>query len=159
MKRLLLILVLAATCLVAAAQSAGAGWIMQSTPSPAGMLTDALSGVACPSTTSCTAVGSYTDSSGGQPLAMASGSGGWTLESIGEPFGATSAELNAVACTKNDFCQAVGDYVDASGQFAWGAEWDGAFWNIESVPNPTGTTASTLSGIHCVGVTCQAVGS
>jgi hypothetical protein len=57
-------------------------------------------------------------------------------------------------------CTAVGDYENFSGAYGTLAEaWNGNKWINEPTPDPTGATASYLSGVSCASATaCTAVG-
>lgn len=159
MKRFLFVCVLAATFLVAAAQPAAASWQQQNTPSPAGLVFSGLGGVSCATASSCTAVGSYSDVSGGHALAEVSTGSTWTLQSVPLPAGSSAGELNAVDCLTTTSCVAVGDYTDGSGQHALSEVWNGASWTVRSVPEPSGSTAGTLDGVSCLSSSvCTAVG-
>ncbi len=160
MKRFSVVVVLAATCVIALAQPAAASWVQEGTPTPPGLVLSSLNGVSCPTTNSCTAVGSYTDGSGVHVLVEVSASSNWTLQSAPLPAGSVSGELNAVACLTTAACVAVGDYTDGSGQHALSEVWNGATWTIHSVPEPSGATAGLLTAVSCLATSgCTAVGS
>jgi hypothetical protein len=161
MKRIWFVGVLGVTVLMAAAQPAAAGWLQQSTPSPAGLVTSVMNGVSCPTVASCTAVGSYTDGSGEHPLAEASAQGtNWTLQSVPVPVGSSAGELNAVVCRTKSSCVAVGDDISGSGQQALSEVWNGSSWAAGSVPEPGGATAGQLNGVSCISASrCTAVGN
>ncbi|MGI8682705.1 MAG: hypothetical protein ACR2JO_11380 [Mycobacteriales bacterium] len=103
----------------------GGRWTIQPTPRPAGtrgIELIELSGVSCPSTTACAAVGSYYDSGSDRVVTLAErwNGNGWTIESTPNPTGADVSELNGVSCassTPNGWpwpssaaCTAVGSY-------------------------------------------------
>jgi len=80
-----------------------------------------LNSVSCSSAGNCTAVGSYTDSSGNtEGVLLSESSGVWSsgVEAV-LPAGAVSTNqgvfLNSVSCPSAGDCTAVGDYVDSSG--------------------------------------------
>src|SRR5205807_9797035 len=69
----------------------GSSWAIQSTPNPAGAKASVLSGVACPSTTLCTAVGYASASSYrsgvGSTLAERWNGSGWATQPTANPSG------------------------------------------------------------------------
>src|SRR5207253_7652484 len=140
-------------------------WAIQSSPNPAGAKASLLSGVACPSTTLCTAVGyasAISYSSGvGFTLAERWNGSGWAIQPTAEPSGTTSSVFRAVACPSTTLCTAVGSYRNGSGVDVTLAEgWTGSSWAIQSTPNPTGATSSVLRGVACPSTTlCTAVGN
>ncbi|HEV2360963.1 MAG TPA: hypothetical protein VGS21_04615, partial [Acidimicrobiales bacterium] len=161
MRRVSVIGLLTLACLVAIASPAGADWKQQPVPAPSGAVTGNMNGVWCPTTTTCTAVGSYSGSSGTQPLAEVSTNGAsWAIQSVPVPSGATTAELNAVNCQPNGQCTAVGDYTDGAGQHPLIETRAGSTWTIQSAPQPAGTAAAQLVGVSCTSTSsCDAVGS
>ena len=115
-------------------------------------------GVSCPSTIACTAVGSYTDGSGG-PFTLAerwSGSS-WAVQSSPNP-GTYSNALLGVSCPPSTgHCTAVGfSYNSSGGQPALAEGWNGSQWTVQSSSNvPVGLTA-----VACVAAAiCTATGS
>jgi hypothetical protein len=91
-------------------------WSLQTAPSPAGAKATALSGVACPSTTQCTAVGNYV-AGNGVALTLAEGwnSAGWAIQSTPNPVGAKGSALFSVACPSTILCTAAWDYASSAG--------------------------------------------
>ncbi len=99
----------------------GTSWAQIQVPLPANAASNpdaSLRWVACPSTTSCVAVGSYTDSSGKDQGLLLTGSGTtWTAAEAPLPGNTASnpgAYLSAVACPSTISCVAVGGYTDSS---------------------------------------------
>src|SRR5207302_64415 len=140
----------------------GSSWAIQSTPNPAGAMSTVLRAVSCPSTTLCTAVASYTNSSGVDvTLAERWNGSSWTIQSTPNPTGARSSVLYGVSCISTTLCTAVGSYVNSSGVTVPLAEhWNGSSWAIEPSSIPAGAKASSLLGVACVPSTqCTAVGS
>ena len=139
----------------------GASWVIQSTPNPSVATDSQLNGVSCPSTTSCTAVGFYTSGSGSEmTLAERWNGRGWAIQATPNPAGATASVLSGVSCVSTSSCTAAGYYASGSGSDVTLAErWDGTSWAIQSTPNPSGATASLLTGVSCASTTaCTAVG-
>ncbi len=98
----------------------GTTWTATEAPVPAGAFVDPnanLVSVACPSATSCVAVGAYTSSSGGAEGLLETLSGTtWTATEAPLPPGASqTAGPVSVACPSVSSCVAVGYYTDSSG--------------------------------------------
>ena len=94
---------------VTLAERRNGSWAIQSTPNPAGTQGSNLSGVSCPSTSSCTAVGDYHNSSGVQlTLAERWNGTGWTVQSTANPANGGFNILSAAACASTTTCTAVG---------------------------------------------------
>jgi lysophospholipase L1-like esterase len=120
-----------------------------------------LSGVSCPVTGWCAAVGS--DSQDG--FAETWNGTLWTQYTIAAPSGSQSFTLRGVSCTSPNYCLAVGSYVDESGYAnALVDDWNGSIWTEGNAvaPNPRGTpydANSALYAISCASLTsCVAVG-
>jgi hypothetical protein len=140
----------------------GDRWAIQPTPTPAGALSSGLSGVSCPSPTTCTAIGGYTNSSGiGATLAERWNGSGWTIQATPTPTGASSSGLSSVSCPSPTTCTAVGGYTANKGSGATLAEgWTRSGWAIESTPDASGASFSSLNGVSCPSsTTCTAVGT
>jgi hypothetical protein len=95
----------------------GSSWTIQPTPNPAGATQSVLSGVSCTAATSCTAVGYYATSSGGDDLTLAEHWNGtrWAIQPTPTPAGARLSYLNGVSCTAATTCTAVGAYISGNG--------------------------------------------
>jgi len=136
----------------------GRSWRIQPTPNPARSPSSRLSGVACPATDTCTAVGT----SNSKLLVERWGGARWRIQPAPVPPGAQFSELNAVTCTAAASCTAVGDYVTGSGADVTLAErWNGTRWAIQPTPNPSGAQSfSFLAGVSCTARNaCEAVGA
>jgi hypothetical protein len=90
----------------------GTSWEVQPTQVPVDATGSVLSGVACSSKTDCEAVGHYFLASGSSESFAERWNGTkWAGQATPDPAGATSTQLNGVACSPTaDFCQAVGLY-------------------------------------------------
>lgn len=140
----------------------GSEWALQATPSPAGAKWAALAGVSCASTTACSAVGRYENSSKAEVTLAERWSGSeWAIQSTANPSGARSSWLEAVSCTSSSACTGVGRYENSSKVEVTLAErWNGSEWAIQATPNPTGAKWSRLADVSCSSATsCVAVGS
>ncbi len=135
----------------------GASWTIVTNADPPGSTSASLSGVRCPTTTSCFAVGSYDTSSANAALVEQWNGASW---SISPPAARSSqSQLLQVACPSATDCLAVGNYQTSSVQKTLAEHWNGTSWATVYTPNPTGATSATLNGVTCSGATnCFAVG-
>ena len=143
----------------------GTTWTVEATPAPSGATASSLSSVSCTKRTACTAVGSYTGSSGARSTLAESWNGTtWTIETTSSPSGAKASSLSSVSCTSSTACTAVGSYKASSGTRSTLAEvWNGTTWTIAVTPNPSGATSAALNGVSCwasqSGQECTSVGT
>ncbi|MFZ2055875.1 MAG: hypothetical protein WAV54_00495, partial [Acidimicrobiales bacterium] len=119
-----------------------------------------LSSVACPSATSCVAVGS----SDGyyEPLAETWNGVSWTVTSVPTVAGTSYATLTGVSCAATTLCIAVGYSVTATSSTYSSTglvdEWDGNVWRAVMTPADA-VNNSELMAVSCVaGPKCFAVG-
>jgi hypothetical protein len=93
----------------------GSNWTVQPTASPVTGANVSVSGVSCASSTSCIAVGDYTDSASHQfTLAEAWNGTSWRVQPSPNPPGALSSTLSGVSCATTTNCTAVGSSFGAS---------------------------------------------
>ena len=140
----------------------GTEWKIQSTAEPTGTLNSLLHGVSCTSSTACTAVGWYEDSSGVElPWAERWNGTAWSVQSTPTPTGATASYPFRVSCSSATACTMVGYYTNSSGAYEPFAEgWNGTEWKSQSVPTPTGGTRTLPLGVSCTSSSaCTMVGS
>jgi photosystem II stability/assembly factor-like uncharacterized protein len=129
---------------VVATNDGGTTWAVKSVPSSLATL----SGISCPSATSCIAVGATT---GGTGAVAATTNGGttWTAQSVPSGTGA----LSGVSCPSTTACLAVGS---AGGDTVVATTNGGATWAAK----PALAGVATLLGVSCPSTTvCTAVGS
>jgi len=90
----------------------GTSWTRVVTADRAGARRSMLLGVSCPSPTSCTAVGSNSDSTGQNftTLTKSLTDGNWSVVSSPDPLGGSSISLDAVTCAAETTCSAVGGF-------------------------------------------------
>ena len=120
----------------------GTSWSIQPAPRLAPGRSS-LFGVSCPSSGSCTAVGTRTVGGKQVPLAEAWNGSSWSVEHV--PSQAGGASLSGVSCTSASACTAVGSVIE---------RWNGTAWSIERVP----LTGVSFSGVSCTSATaCIAV--
>ncbi|MGC1183703.1 MAG: hypothetical protein WBA31_00945 [Candidatus Dormiibacterota bacterium] len=139
----------------------GTRWAVESSPSIADSVSgydqDSLSGIACPSTTDCWAVGEYFDG-GDIPLLEHYNGADWTT--VAGPSGGSllfwQASLSAVTCVSSSDCWAVGTGAD----LPLVEQFNGSTWSI--VPSQqAGNTSQedTLDAVSCSSAdSCWAVG-
>ncbi len=136
----------------------GTSWAPKTSPDN-GTNTNALYGVACLSTTSCLAAGSYLNSTNViQTLVEGWNGSAWSIKTT--PGGVLGDGLNAVSCESGGFCEAVGSYKSGSGaQQTLIESWYGGNWAI--IPSPDiGSRSNVLTGVSCLAINfCEAVGS
>jgi PASTA domain len=143
------------------ASAAALGWSrVFHGPNPAGQ--GQLLGVACPSASSCVAVGQSSEGT----LAEVGGGATWRITTTPDPAGSGGSTLWAVACPSSADCVAVGAAYDQSAfnpspNFLGGLieQWNGSSWTIQ--PNPDAHEAGVfLNGVSCSSSSaCIAVGS
>jgi hypothetical protein len=137
----------------------GTAWSIEAIPKPAGSTYSELNGVACPTTTSCFAVGGYTSPSGRNLFAVHWNGSAWSIRTTARPAGATGAGFDGIACPAPASCFAVGDYSSSTVTTALVQHWNGTAWTTQPKPNPSGSTSSTLYGVACPTTTsCFAAG-
>jgi hypothetical protein len=136
----------------------GSVWSLESPPS--GASESQLAAVACESTTSCLAVGSYEAGSTTRHLIERWNGSAWVILGSPSPSGAIYSVLNGVTCVGLANCYAVGYDYTTSGQHTLIEHWNGATWTVIASPDAAGSDASALQAISCSSATmCVAVGS
>ena len=121
-----------------------------------------LSAVSCTATTSCVAVGSYTDSDSTQHGLAESLSGTtWTSTTTSLDPDDNGSALSDVTCTDATDCVAVGNYYDVGlEQHALVETLSGTAWTSTSGLDPAGSNSPELSAVSCTDAAhCVAVGS
>jgi hypothetical protein len=123
-----------------------------------------LNSISCATTTSCVAVGEWTNLTG-TPVwhAFAESLTGtaWTLGTVPLPGGPAS-QLDAVSCPTTTYCIAVGGqgpYTHTTYGEALYALWNGTTWSVTYLKPPAGQ-GSVLYGTQCLSITsCVAAGT
>ncbi len=144
----------------------GSEWSLHNPPQPTGAIASELFTVSCSSTTACTTVGDYVNSSG-TPVTLAERWNGteWTKQTTPNEAEAGSNVLFGVSCSSSTACTAVGLYVTHYEEkdedwYSLAEQWNGTEWLIRKTPAPTGSTGSQLLSVACSSSTsCTAVGS
>lgn len=121
--------------------------------------------VACPSASSCIAVGQYTDTAGDHPALIETLTGGaWIPTEAPLPTGAPagqSSSLQAVACPAIGSCVAVGSYGTPQPRVMTETLAGGSWTAAQSgLPSNAGPGVSTLTAVSCPIVgSCAAIGT
>jgi hypothetical protein len=91
-------------------------------------------------------------------VALTSSALAWTIESTPSPMSATGSSLNRISCPNQEWCMAVGYYLNSSGvQSTFAAHREGVY-KAETPPNPVGEKPELL-GVSCPTTEfCMAVG-
>jgi hypothetical protein len=140
----------------------GTTWSAEEPPLPTGATGNPDGGVSCASSTSCIAVGEFTNGSGEfVPLAETWNGTAWSVHEPPSPSGAKAAYLNGgISCASPTVCVAAGMFVNSSGETVPLAEtWNGTTWTIDDPTVPAGAKTSSLNGVSCTSSTaCTGVG-
>lgn len=141
----------------------GTTWTTQATATLSGSTGAELTGVSCPTTTSCQAVGYQLDSLGVQTALAETWNGTtWSTRSVPAPTTGQDAQFNDISCFSSTGCIAVGNYNQADD---FNVEklvglWNGTAWSLQSDARPMSVTDAQLNGVSCpTSTTCRAVGT
>jgi hypothetical protein len=141
----------------------GTSWAAQSPANVVGAAPSVLSATSCTASTSCLAVGDYSNPAIGQQLSLAERWNGsaWSVLVVPAVSGATSSSLTDVSCTAATACTAVGSYYTSTYVSMPVAErFNGTAWSIQTLAAPSNAQNITLRGVSCSSATaCTAVGS
>jgi hypothetical protein len=155
------ILAFVAVATLAPAAIGSSSWSIPSTPNPPEAKATTITGVSCPDSTECIAVGYYEQKVTGLPFLFAERWNGsaWSLQKTSTPTGATSDFFLGVSCSAKGACTAVGAYNTASGRLTLAERWNGTEWVVQKTSNPVGSSTNALKGVSCSTATsCVAVG-
>ncbi len=134
----------------------GASWTVFSSPNPHGPHAG-LASVACPSATSCWAVGTSLGASRYRTLVEHYDGTDWKI--VRSPNRSGENNLNRVSCLSVVDCWAVGSYGQGLSNPTLIEHYDGRAWSIVKSPNPIDTQHDILSALTCVSATsCWAAG-
>jgi hypothetical protein len=132
----------------------GTKWSIVPSPSPVPGKPNALSGVACPATTECWAVGLYFPVSEGAGLTEKWNGSKWSAVTTPASKG---GQLIGDGCFSTADCLSVGI---GDNLFAIGQHWTGSKWVTATPVKPSGAASSQLNAVSCPGSsTCQSVGT
>jgi hypothetical protein len=139
----------------------GVTWSIVASPNPPGAKVSRLSGVTCPSATSCFAVGdSLATTAATKSLIERWNGATWSIVASADRASATHSSLSRISCPSATSCFAVGGDHGSSGQYETLVKaLSGTTWSIVASPNPTGATDAFLRDVSCPSTTgCFAVG-
>jgi sugar lactone lactonase YvrE/putative hemolysin len=150
----------------------GTTWSIQTTPAPAGASGNiALEDIACPTTTACTAAGTYGIEKGTtagedlktKTLAEAWNGSTWSAQSSPNNSEKKFNGLAGVACSSTSACSAVGSAGPSSswadGTVTSGARYNGSAWSTQTTFGLTPKTEVKLETVSCPAATmCMAAG-
>jgi hypothetical protein len=137
----------------------GTSWVLQSLAVPSGATASVLRGVACPSTTSCFAVGDWVSGAGSRSLIERWNGTTWSVQSNPKPPSGSPSDLSAVACPSTTSCFAVGSYLGSGSIRTFVQRWNGTSWANQTSPNEASAFFNDLVGVACPSASlCFAVG-
>ncbi|HEY3829012.1 MAG TPA: hypothetical protein VGL57_07440 [Solirubrobacteraceae bacterium] len=140
------------------------GWELQKLKFPAGNTASELGMVSCPTTTECTAVGDYHDSTGEHYLAEQwSSTGGWSAEAPAAPTGAGYPAMLGLSCPKAKECKTIGIYRTSpytpNLQVGEPDNWNGTTWTRSGTTMSDPGTEPFMTGLSCITMSeCVGVG-
>jgi len=141
-----------------ALRSAGTRWAAEPTPAIAGAPAAVLTGVSCPRTSDCTAIGYYvsgvstTVAQFRAPLVEHWNGRSWSRVRLPVPTGTQVGFTGAVSCRGAALCAAVWPSLVEL--------WNGTRWAAQTLPVPPGGSSPSISGVSCGSArSCTAVGS
>jgi hypothetical protein len=140
----------------------GTTWTTQATATLSGSTGAELTGVNCPTTTSCQAVGYQLDSLGVQTTLAETWNGtAWSTKTVATPTTGQDSVLSDISCYSSTGCIAVGSYTQSDNLNIETnvALWNGSAWSLQTDSRPMSVTDAQLSGVSCpTSTTCRAVG-
>jgi hypothetical protein len=142
----------------------GARWtvVPSAAPGKNRVRSSVLHGVSCSAADTCFAVGYRQRPSRNFTTLTERWTGeSWVAQASPSPAGSPYSNLNAISCVASGECLAVGNYLDAAGNFVpLGETWTGAAWQLVAGPDPSTTPISYLEDVACpAALTCTAVGA
>jgi len=137
----------------------GSAWSIVSSPIPRGSFGTQLTGVSCPTSTSCTAVG-FNDGAETETALIEHWNGkAWSVVPSPALKGVEVGVLSAVSCPSAVNCTAVGVQFGLSAAKVLIEHWSGKAWSIVPSPSPSGAEIAELLGVSCpTSTSCTAVG-
>lgn len=130
-------------------------------PGSGGSYARFLSGVSCPSVTSCVAVGNASGVSTTLPVAGVWNGQTWrAVRTATLPAGYPTGWLRGVSCLSSSVCTAVGSSQKETSAAMLAERWDGSTWTIQPTPATSPSAYSDLGSVSCTSTaSCVAVGS
>ena len=136
------------------------GWSVSKTPLSGSILSQ-FSGVSCPATSTCFAVGDQQDKGAGPIQSLVERWDGthWSIVSSANAPGANYTNLSGITCLSKTSCVAVGAWEGLTSH-ALIERWNGRRWSVTPGPSLNPNEESWLFGVSCPGPsTCFAVGT
>jgi hypothetical protein len=154
---------LATVTFTVASASGLLSWHAADVPYPAGVPSGSagtLSGMACPTSSFCAAIGNYSVGGAGQLLTWSAGT--WTdiqppvPANVDPPYiDSASLDTGDVSCASASFCAAAGEYLNDAGDWdTMLATWSGKSWTSVEAPRPA--SASSVSSVSSNALSCAA---
>ncbi len=142
----------------------GSHWSIVRSANPPDAAVSGLTDLACPSSTSCFAVGGWfagTPTSSAESTLVERWNGSaWSIVPSPNVSDAIDSGLSGVACATATSCFAVGSSYTEVRNDTLVEHWDGTSWSIEPSPDPGSSSDNELSSVACPLATgCIAVGS
>jgi hypothetical protein len=139
----------------------GTEWKSQTPAKPVEAVKTAFTGVSCPSSSTCYAVGQYTKAAGKWLTLIEAWNGTeWKVQTSPNPEG-TQFFLEDISCSSESECTAVGWYQNAGPpetSKTLALRWNGTEWSIQESKNPT-SNSMQLRSVSCTSSTfCMAAG-
>ncbi len=121
----------------------------------------ALTGVTCPRTTSCWAVGDQTTAGVTRTLSEQWNGTRWSTKASPSVAGSAGTFLHGVSCSTRLNCWAIGSAkLGSTKQRPIAEHWNGRKWSLRLLPEPAGMVADDLWGVWWHAATqCWAVGA
>jgi hypothetical protein len=138
------------------------GWSAKQLPNPPGATNAFLAGVACPSSSSCLAVGAYGKSNSEFFSLVEHWNGSaWSIEPEAGARSPIASRLLGISCPSAATCFAVGEVLKKSTtEGALIEHFNGSAWTYVRVPLPKNISSSSLTAISCSSPSaCTAIGS
>jgi hypothetical protein len=139
----------------------GTTWAIAASPNPHGLNFAALDSLACPSSTSCIAVGNYSTKSWSRTLLEQWNGTSWAIVASPNPPGLNFAIVDSISCPDATTCHAVGLFTTGTRTKTLVERWNGSRWSIVASPNPVPGVLefAGLGAVACAGTAdCYAVG-
>ncbi len=135
-------------------------WRLAAPPNPT-LARGTLSGIACPSETTCLAVGATVSLTGaGITLVERRSGSSWSVLKSADPVDDAKASLVSLSCASATSCQAVGSDQIGGGINTLAEGWNGKTWSLEKTADESGAPVSDLLDVSCATPTsCEAVGA
>jgi hypothetical protein len=119
-----------------------------------------LSAVDCPAAGSCTAVGLYSPSAGGEQALIDTQVGGsWTTAAAPLPVAASGSQFLSLDCAASGSCVAAGTYLVGGNYLGLVDSLSGGVWTGSTLPVAPGTSSMASIANNDLSVSCPSVGS